>query len=297
MPHGIGRPFACAAVGLAIAAAGCGGDAPSDPPIADRNPNPGITDPGPVHVHGLGINPEDGALFIATHTGLFRAARGESRSTRVADRYQDTMGFSVVGPNRFLGSGHPDLQERRPPFLGLIESRDAGRTWQPISLLGERDFHVLEGLDRRIYGFGSDFETRDEALLVSSDGGRRWQRRATPESLLALAIDPLDSDRIVASGSRRMYLSTDAGRGWRPINGPASLIVWQQPGGLFAVDAQGAVLGSDEPGAPWRKVGEIGGEPAAFEASGRHELYVALHDGTVKRSTDYGASWAVRSRP
>jgi hypothetical protein len=27
-------------------------------------------DPGPVHVHGLGINPADEALFIATHTGL-----------------------------------------------------------------------------------------------------------------------------------------------------------------------------------------------------------------------------------
>ena len=27
-------------------------------------------DPGPVHVHGLGVNPADGALFIATHTGL-----------------------------------------------------------------------------------------------------------------------------------------------------------------------------------------------------------------------------------
>jgi hypothetical protein len=57
------------------------------------------------------------------------------------------------------------------------------------------------------------------------------------------------------------------------------------------------VLRSDEPGAPWRKVGEIGGQPAAFETGGPDELYVALHDGTVKRSTDGGASWSVRTRP
>src|SRR5687768_15629237 len=68
---------------------------------------PKTGDPGPIHVHGLGINPKDGALFVATHTGLFRAGAGESRASRVADRFQDTMGFTVVGPDRFLGSGHP----------------------------------------------------------------------------------------------------------------------------------------------------------------------------------------------
>ena len=78
-------------------------------------------DPGPIHVHGLGVNPADGALFVATHTGLFRAARGEMRAQRVGGRYQDTMGFAVVGPDRFLGSGHPDGHEQLPPFLGLIE--------------------------------------------------------------------------------------------------------------------------------------------------------------------------------
>ena len=44
-------------------------------------------------------------------------------------------------------------------------------------------------------------------------------------------------------------------------------------------------------------MGEIGGEPAAFAADGPENLYVALHDGTIKRSRDGGASWAVRSRP
>jgi hypothetical protein len=44
-------------------------------------------------------------------------------------------------------------------------------------------------------------------------------------------------------------------------------------------------------------MGAIGGEPAAFDGSGRGDLYVALHDGTIKRSTDGGASWSVRSAP
>lgn len=101
-----------------------------------------FTDPGPIHVHGLGIDPADGSLFIASHTGRFRVGKDSRKAVRVEDRYQDTMGFSIVGPNRFLGSGHPDAREQElPPLLGLIESTDAGRTWQPISLLGEADFH------------------------------------------------------------------------------------------------------------------------------------------------------------
>jgi hypothetical protein len=48
--------------------------------------------------------------------------------------------------------------------------------------------------------------------------------------------------------------------------------------------------------ASFNEVGSIGGQPAAFEAAG-DELYVALHDGTVKRSPDRGRSWRLRSRP
>jgi hypothetical protein len=151
-------------------------------------------------VHGLGVNPKDGALFIATHTGLFRAGPNSLRATRVGGRHQDTMGFTVVGPDRFLGSGHPDARDRLPPFLGLIASADAGKSWRPISLLGRSDFHVLEAAGARVYGFGSDYESREPQFLVSADGGRRWDKRDVPEPIVSLAVDPRDKDRLVASG-------------------------------------------------------------------------------------------------
>jgi hypothetical protein len=49
-------------------------------------------------------------------------------------------------------------------------------------------------------------------------------------------------------------------------------------------------------GKRWRRIGEVGGQPAAFEAEAEF-LYVALHDGTIKRSRDGGRTWVVRSRP
>jgi hypothetical protein len=272
----------------AAALVGCGER--SDAPVVSG-------DPGPVHVHGLGVNPADGSLFVATHTGLFRAAPGETGTRRVADRYQDTMGFAVVGPDRFLGSGHPDGRERLPPFLGLIESRDAGRTWRALSLQGDVDFHVLEASGARIYGYGSDWESRQPRFLTSGDGGRGWRRLQAPEPLISLAISPDDNRALAASGERRVYRSNDGGRSWSAVDGPGvGLLVWTRSG-VVLVDLDGRVwLGADLDGR-WRPVGVVGGEPAAFDSGPEGELLVALHDGTIKLSTDAGRNWSVRSRP
>jgi hypothetical protein len=247
-------------------------------------------------VHGLGVNPADGALFVATHTGLFRAAAGEQRAHRVADRYQDTMGFTVIGADRFLGSGHPDGREGLPPFLGLLRSTDAGRSWKPLSLLGKRDFHVLEASGARIYGYGTDFESRQADLLVSDDGGRNWQQRVAPEPLLALAIDPNNPDYVVAAGEDGTYSSTDAGEGWRPLDQDAGLLAWTEAGALFRASFDGTVARSSDGGRTWADAGNVGGKPAAFEGVG-DSLYVALHNGRVLHSNDDGRSWQLRSRP
>src|SRR5688500_18179983 len=149
------------------------------------------TDPGPIHVHGLGINPADGALFVATHTGLFRVAPDSRRAVRVGDRFQDTMGFSVAGPDRFLGSGHPDARDRLPPLLGLVESTDAGATWEPISLLGEADFHVLRSAGARIYGY----DASNDRLLASADEGQSWLELDKPGPIVDLVPGPTDPRR------------------------------------------------------------------------------------------------------
>lgn len=274
---------------LALFAAGCGDE--------EQGSTPGskLDDPGPVHVHGLGVNPKDGALFIATHTGLFRAEKGEQTSKRVADRYQDTMGFTVAGPDRFLGSGHPDFNKDPdlPPLLGLIKSEDAGQTWEPISMLGEADFHVLEALGQRVYGFDST----SERLMMSADGGKRWAKRPTPEPLISFAVDPDDENHLLVAGETRLYTSADEGRRWRSTRGDPGLLAWPAPDRLYLVRADGTVSISRDAGKRWQRVGGIGGQPAAFEAEGTNDLYAALHDGTVQRSTNGGKSWDVRSRP
>jgi hypothetical protein len=288
--HGLLRLGLTAAV---LAGSGCGSGAGEGQSV-DRQ---AAADPGPVHVHGLGVNPRDGAPFVASHTGLFRAARDEQRLRRVGDRFQDTMGFTVVGPDRFLGSGHPDLRDDLPAFLGLIRSGDAGRSWNSVSLAGEADFHVLEAEGKRIYGFGSDWETRDEQLLASRDGGRRWQQRAVPESLIGLAIRPGQARTILASGQRGLHLSQDTGTSWRTVDGSTGLPAWPSRGALYVMGLDGTLRVSADSGRSWRELKAVGGPPAAFEAAGPAALYAAMHDATIKYSTDGGRTWRVRARP
>jgi hypothetical protein len=281
---------------LAAGLPACGGD---DPPVESAKQQPSEQQPAGEtesvhHIHGLGVDPNNGTLYVATHTGLFRAAGGEQQMRRIGDSAQDIMGFSVVGPERFIGSGHPDPNDTSsPPNLGLIESRDGGKTWKNISLLGEADFHVLESSDGRIYGFNG-IEGR---LLVSSNGGRQWARRTPPAAMYDLAIDPGNPDRIVASTERGIFSSADAGKGWRPLrDDTAGLLAWPSPDRLYLVDGQGQVHLSGDGGRRWRPAGSIGGQPAAFIAH-QSELYAALTDNTVKRSTDGGGSWTVRATP
>ena len=250
--------FVCL-IAAALLTGGCGEES------ASTGDAKGVSseDPGPVHVHGLGVTPRDRALFIATHTGLFRLAATERKAKRVASRYQDTMAFTVVGPDRFLGSGHPDAREGLPPFLGLIESRDAGQSWKPISLLGKADFHLLERAgSEALYGFGSDWETREERLLLSRDGGRRWDRLKAPDSLVGLAAAPDEPRRILAAGQRALWRSDDGGARWTRLGAHSGLLDWPRPNVVFRVDAAGRVHRSGDQGRRWQAVARSEGNRA-----------------------------------
>jgi len=209
---------------------------------------------------------------------------------RVAGLYQDTMGFTVIGPDHFLGSGHPGSVENDPPFLGLIESRNAGARWRPVSLRGEVDFHVLEAQGKTVYGFGSDWNTREARFLRSDDGGRTWTRLTAPEELLGLAIDPRDPRVSVALGEHRGWVSEDGGARWRPLPVPGGMVTWSRELGLIAVDLEGVVRGASEPTGEWNEVGRLPGAPAALEAVS-DELLAATHESRVLSSRDGGKSW------
>lgn len=272
-----------------LLAGGCGGSEPASrlgDAIADA-------DPGAVHVHGLGVNPKDGTLYAATHTGLFRIPES-GRAERIADRYQDTMGFIVVGPDRFLGSGHPDLREARekrmPSLLGLIESTDAGRTWAPLSLQGQADFHALHALHGRVYGYDST----SGAFMVSGDM-KTWETRSKA-AMRDFAVSPMDPEFVVAAMVDNVQRSRDGGRTWERLSSPTlTLVAWRDAAALWGMTGDGAVFRSADGGDSWWQQGALGAGPAALTVH-NGVLYAAAHDGGIYVSDDGGATWRLRYR-
>ncbi|ANB03980.1 hypothetical protein SAM40697_6908 [Streptomyces ambofaciens] len=282
-----GRTAALLAAAFALLAA-CSASGP------DQNTT-AAADPGTGHLHGLGVDPADNAVYAAGHHGVFRLTG--KKAARVADRYQDTMGFTVTGPSTFLASGHPSPAdpEARSPHLGLIRSTDAGRTWSTLSAEGEADFHALEQAGSTLYGFDS----QSGKLWASTDGGRSWDQRAALP-LLDLAAHPQNPHTVWAATGRGLEHSTDAGRTFRAVPAAPGLVTVDEPepGLLIALAADGRVI-SSRGGQTWTESGRLpeGGEPTVLTAVTAQRLLAADSTDTVYESTDAGRTWAVLHRP
>jgi photosystem II stability/assembly factor-like uncharacterized protein len=203
------------------------------------------------------------------------------------------MGFTVVGPDRFLGSGHPPPGTTASPHLGLIDSSDAGESWKPVSLQGEADFHVLRSAHERVYAYNG----LSGLLMLSEDGGGTWTQGRPPDPIIDLAVDPSNKERFIVATERGLVETDDDGESWRSLTKTVGLLAWPNPRELYLVDANGAALVSSDGGDSWRPRGELGGLPVAFSGTSAGALYAALEDGTVVESTDAGVSWELRSAP
>ena len=284
-------PLLAILIGLSAA---CSDDGPKTLQFGsanDRAVGPG--DQGVVHVHGLAINPADNSLYAATHTGLFQITSGQAN--RVGGNFQDTMGFTVIGPNLFLGSGHPDYKSysdgKLPPLLGLIQSENAGRNWTSISLLGKSDFHALRIAHGLIYGYDSS----SEALMVSKDEGKSWDTRSKL-TLFDFAVSPDSPDRILATTAVNLMSSSDRGASWQRMEAPAFvLLAWPERARLWGLDKNGSVHLSSDGGRTWQVQGSVSGFPEAFLDTGNAQ-YMAVREQGLMRSEDLGKSWTLHYR-
>ena len=236
------------------------------------------------HVHGLGVNPADRTLYAATHTGVF-AIKNESAHL-IANRRQDTMGFTVVGPDEFLGSGHPaSLDEPNP--LGLIRSDDAARTWSTVAFAGERDFHAIDAAGADIYAYSAD----SEMLLRSHDDGT-WATVARG-GLLDIAVDPSNPNRVLATDYTGNLVSYRAGADAVAIDEAPTMNVidWHPEGDLVGTGRGGKVWVSGDAGRTWKRRGDLPGTAEALTVKAA-TWYAATAAG-IHSSTDRGRTWAV----
>jgi len=286
-------------IALVVLAAGCGGGDESRPASTNE-----IVDASaqPPYVGALSVNPRDGSLLLATNSGTFVLRKGSRRLERLRVRVragarsgpaERGMAFTFVGPDELVGSGHPGPGAAVEPLLGFIRSRDGGRTWRSVSQLGQADLHALAEQGGRVIAA----DGTEAKVLVSENGGKSFDFRATPLRLTDLDVSPRDSARLVASTERGLYTSDDAGRTWRPGESvPGSRFAWPAPDRLLRVDPDGQVRRSTDAGETWEAVGRVEGEPHALAALDGETLYMADIEGTIRQSRDGGRTWSLRAR-
>lgn len=280
------RAFACLAALSAVALVSACSDPATETPTTGRRDVPQDAGLALGHVHGLGVDPGDGSLYVASHVGVFRVS-DDGTSERVADRWQDTMGFAVVGPGHFLGSGHPDLEEEElPSSLGLIESTDAAQTWEPVSLLGDADLHAIEAVGDRIYAYDST-----AGALIVTDNRQDWTT-ITQQPLYDLAAEPKTSDVVYATTDRGVLVASANGSVPQPVPEAPVLtaIDWQPDGPLVGIAPDGAVMSTPD-GVDWKTVGEVDGPAEALDVV-EGSWHAATSTG-VYESTDDGKTWKI----
>jgi hypothetical protein len=235
------------------------------------------------HIHSLDVNPADDRLYVATHTGVF--VHAEDGFERVGDGTQDTMSFTIAGPDRFLMSGHPAPDSSGPPHLGLAESTDGGRTWQTLSLEGEADFHALEVAGDRVYGVDSQ-----TGLLKATTDGKQW-RDLGQLPAFDVAADPDGTERLLLTDGRGSLVQLEGSGQPQLVESAPRLVLldWVSSDLLVGVGPEGAVHTSGDGGGSWQESGSLPEPQHAFTATA-DRWYAATESG-ILTSTDEGNTW------
>lgn len=240
------------------------------------------------HVHGLGLDPADQRLYVATHEGIYTDGDGDGPRL-VGDSKDDFMGFTVAGADTFLASGHPAPDAGGPGNKGLIRSTDAGKTWKTLSLAGETDFHALDYAHGTTYGYDAT-----NGLLRTSKDGVKWKDGAQLQAV-DIAVSPEDPELVLATTPDGVARSTDGGAtfaaGEKP---PMTFVSWKATGALYGIDPAGALHRSSDDGTTWKKTGTVpGGQPQALTAVDAGHVLIATQDG-IYESEDGGKTFTKR---
>ncbi|RZB14303.1 exo-alpha-sialidase [Streptomyces sp. F001] len=240
------------------------------------------------HIHGLGLDPSDQRLYVATHEGVY-TPDAQGRPTLVGGNRDDFMGFTVAGSKTFFASGHPSAGSDGPGNKGLIKSTDAGRSWKSLSLSGESDFHALDYVHDTVYGYDST-----SGRLRTSKDGITWKDAAALEAL-DIAVSPRDPGLVLATTADGVARSTDGGRTFAAGGDPVmAFLSWPAEEALYGIDTAAWLHRSADGGTTWKRLTTVpGGQPQALTAVGAEHVLAATQTG-VYESKDGGRSFAKR---
>ncbi len=111
---------------------------------------------------------------------------------------------------------------------GLIKTEDGGKTWQQINeTFLTKDDKIISKDKLQVYSLifawsspGTVYFASKYQFLKSSNEGKNWQEiklltKPQEASLMRIALDPFDSEKIYLSLDSNIYKSEDGGKNWK----------------------------------------------------------------------------------
>lgn len=280
----VGKPFTASLLALPLVLSGCStATTPASPPSSTAN------DSG--HVHGISVDPASTKIRLATHDGLYDVTT--KNAVKISDTTIDLMGFTATAePDIFYASGHPGPDSSLPNPVGLIMSKDAGKSWESVSRAGQSDFHALTISGNALVAF-------DDQLRTSTDG-ITWTTAETTFTPAVLAGSPA-STVVLATAQDGLQRSTDSGNTWELVpNSPIIQYVAiakstdKAPTEAVGVAPDGSVFLSTDNGLTWVATGKATGQVEAITAMeadpGLPSIWVSTTTG-VQVSNDGGKTF------
>lgn len=255
-------------------------------------------------VHGLTYSPDGKQLMVAAHDGLVVYENGKWSRSHASQH--DYMGFSATSKNLY-SSGHPAPGSGLVNPVGIIRSKDGGKTWEKLGFERESDFHLLatSWSTNAIYvwNHAPNSRMRQRGLHYTVNDSFAW-KSARADGLSgdprALAVHPGNATIVAVATSTGVFVSRDSGERFEPVASGA-----QGVSVFFDLDGKQLWYGSFDGQARLARA-PLGGKPASVELppigrdavayiaqnpANRAEYAVATFEKSVYLSRDAGRSW------
>ncbi|MBC8075089.1 MAG: hypothetical protein H7Y32_03355, partial [Chloroflexales bacterium] len=206
------------------------------------------------------------------------------------------LAHTVSAPASTLFAGSAD---------GVYSSSDGGATWSKgVGLPNLPVYALAPSLSQPSVLYGvAGFSTGD--VYRSADEGATWSKVAgvgLPAGSAALVVSSEDAALLYALASGKLYRSADSGASWAQLTIPTSYasslaLSSLAPRTLYVAGSEGFYRSDDE-GATWFSQGGEAAPTALIVAdpTNPNTLYGSSYGGTVRKSTDRGASWNLTDR-
>ncbi len=222
------------------------------------------------------------AVIAIVALGTGGTTDGQTAWARLATSDVHSLAFSGDDTSHVLFGHHG----------GISESRDGGRSWQPLPIR-------QDAMEMTPAADGSIVIAGHLVLTASRDGGKTWQPIAANLPNLDIhgfARDPGDPARMWAAlATGGLWKSSDSGTDWTRVRDDNVLMpVAVRAGGttrLLALDVSGLVA-SDDGGRTWSPLATPPTYPmtALTATPDGQVIYAGASDG-LYRSDDAGTSW------